>query len=195
MRRESAVVLLLIVVAIVPMWLVALYSGEPAGALEINYELVEIRPLEGFVDVPSALTPSQIGVVTWMSLLVLMGLLAGLHRFMEGAVRPTEASSDGGRVAVPDWFVTETRWIVEYEPGTESTEGLVVVGALSILAITCATLFAAEFAMLVRTQYIGLYATGMFVSLAAMTAAYYAWFMPHVEVAEHRGHEGGGEAR
>jgi hypothetical protein len=28
----------------------------------------------------------------------------------------------------------------------------------------------------------------MFVSLALLTVAYYAWFLPHVEVAERRGH-------
>jgi hypothetical protein len=28
----------------------------------------------------------------------------------------------------------------------------------------------------------------MFLSLAMLTVAYYAWFMPHIEVAEQRGH-------
>lgn len=193
MRRETAVILLLIAIVIVPMWLVALASGTPPGVLEIDYGVVDIRPLEGFVDVPGELTPSQVGVITWVALLGLMGVLAGLHRFMEGAVRSGDASADGGRVAVPDWFLTESRWVVEYRSSSNSTVGLVVVAALSVLAIACAALFAAEFSMLARTQYIGIYATGMFVSLAAMTAAYYAWFMPHVEVAEIRGHETGSE--
>ena len=175
------------------MWITALYSGLPTGVLEINYALTDIRPLDGFIAVPGKLTPSQVGVITWIALLGLLGVLAGLHRFMESATRPAFPEADGGQFVVPDWFVTEKRWVVEYHPGGESSEGLVVVAALSVLAIACAMLFAAEFATLVRTQYIGLYATGMFVSLAAMTAAFYAWFMPHVEVAEHRGHDVGGE--
>lgn len=194
-NRRSAVVWLVVAAAIVPMWITALYGGLPTGVLEINYALTDIRPLDGFVDVPGKLTPSQVGVITWIALLGLMGGLAGLHGFMESAVRSDDGATDGGYVTVPTWFVTDNRWVVEYRSGTQSTEGLVVVGGLSILAIACAMLFAAEFATLVRTQYIGLYATGMFVSLAAMTAAYYAWFMPHVEVAELRGHDAGGDAR
>ncbi len=175
------------------MWITALSSGHPTEPLVVDYAIADIRPLEGFVSVPGKLTPSQIGVITWIALLGLVGLLAGLHRFMETAVRPPEGATDGGRVVVPDWFVTENRWVVEYRSASESTEGLLVVGALSVFAIVCATLFAAEFATLVRVQYIGVYATGMFVSLAAMTAAFYAWFMPHVEVAELRGHGAGGD--
>ena len=175
------------------MWITALYGGLPTGVLEINYALTDIRPLDGFIAVPGKLTPSQVGVITWIALLGLMGVLAGLHRFMESATRSASPEADGGQFVVPDWFVTEKRWVVEYHPGVEPSEGLLVVGGLSVLAIACAMLFAAEFATLVRTQYIGLYATGMFVSLAAMTAAFYAWFMPHVEVAEYRGHDVGGE--
>ena len=39
-----------------------------------------------------------------------------------------------------------------------------------------------------RTQYFGVYAAGLFLTLAALTVAYYAWFMPHVVVAEERVH-------
>lgn len=192
------------------MWLIGLYGGKPAGILEIQYGIIGIRPLSGFVAVPGKLTTSQVGVVTWIALLILLGLLSVFHRFMEHSTRPGQVSradkqvrsadgghvpsTDGRQISIPAWFQTDTRWIVTYVPASGSVVGLAVVGALSILAIACATLFAAEFAVLVRTQYIGVYATGMFVSLAAMTAAFYAWFMPHVEVAEHRGHETEGDS-
>lgn len=193
MNRRAIIVWLVIAVAIIPMWLTALYVSLPAGTLEIDYALTTIRPLDGFVAVPGKLTPSQVGVITGISLFGLMGILAGLHRFMEDAVRPSDSSADGGRIAVPSWFVTDSRWVVEYRESSESSGGLAVVAALSVFAIVCATLFASEFATLARTQYIGTYATGMFVSLAAMTAAFYAWFMPHVEVAERRSHDAGGD--
>jgi len=63
------------------------------------------------------------------------------------------------------------------------------MSGLTVLSIVFAALFTGEYLTLARTQYFGLYATGMFLSLALSTVAYYAWFMPHVEVAERRGHE------
>ena len=63
------------------------------------------------------------------------------------------------------------------------------MGALAVLAIVFAALFTGEYLTLARTQYFGIYAAGMFCSLALLTVAYYAWFVPHVEIAEHRGHD------
>ena len=87
------------------------------------------------------------------------------------------------------WFDTDGRGIAEFIEPTEAIEGLVVMAGLTILSVVFAALFLGEYLTLARTQYFGLYAAAMFVSLAALTVAYYAWFIPHVAVAEERYHE------
>lgn len=209
MRRETLVIGVLVALVLLPMWYVAIH-GEPASEeIEIDPSVSEIRPLDGPVDAPNKLSPSQVGVIVWVALFGLYGALVGAHRFMNSAVRPSDADaevvvSDGGHsgsrdaessegrtdggLETPSWLNTEERWLVEYHDATGSNEGILVMGALTILAIVFSALFTGEYLTLARTQYFGLYAAGLFLSLAALTVAYYAWFMPHVKVAEKRRH-------
>jgi len=238
MRWPTVVILVIVALVLAPMWTVAIQGEGPVEEVEMDHSVTEIRPLAGFVDTPNALSPSQVGVIVWVALFALYGVLAGAHRFMNAAVRPpdrgaadvesadetaaadggepsdarrpsSERHSDGGErssvsasegsgdpseprsdggVTGPTWLRTDNRWIVEYSGASESAEGLVAMGGLTVLAIAFAALFTGEYFTLARTQYFGVYAAGMFLSLAGLTAAYYAWFMPHVEVAERRGH-------
>jgi len=138
--------------------------------------------------------------------------MAFFHRFMNRAARPdpsgggpgdaadaTEAAAtDGGGLDGPPpegmnratfpWFETEDRWVVEYHDASDAIEGLVAMGGLTVLAIVFSALLTAEYLTLARTQYFGVYAFGLFMSLLGSTVSYYAWFMPHVEVAERRDH-------
>ena len=210
MRRSGYVIVLLVLMTLAPMWYVGLHGEPPAEEIEIDQGVSEMRPLDGFLDTPNKLSPSQVGVVVWVALFALVGVLAAAHRFMNRAVRPpgttgvdpdprrdTDADADadtpvadgsGGTVGFP-WLSTDERWVVEYHEATQAIEGLVVMGGLTILAVVFAALFTGEYLTLARTQYFGVYAAGMFLSLAGSTVAYYAWFMPHVEVAERRAHE------
>ncbi|MFB6169927.1 MAG: hypothetical protein ABEJ06_02160 [Haloarculaceae archaeon] len=193
MRRETAVILVLLLVVLLPMWYVAMQGESPSQEIELDQSASQIRPLDGFVDAPNKLAPSQVGVVVWVALFGLVGTLAGAHRFMNRAVRPTDAGDAaveaGGETAVRfPWFRTDERWVVEYHDASQAIEGVVVMGALTVLAVVFAALFTGEYLRYARTQYFGVYATGMFLSLAGSTVAYYAWFMPHVEVIEKRGH-------
>jgi hypothetical protein len=201
MRRGTVLVVLVVAAVLLPMWFVASQGEPPGEEIEIDQSVNEIRPLDGFVDTPNKLSPSQVGVIVWVALLVLLGVLAGFHRFMNRAARPTggggevttrsgregEPTPDGGTVG-PPWLMTEDRWIVEYVPSSDAIEGLFAMGMLSVLTIVFAALFTGEYFTLARTQYFGIYAFGMFMSLTGLTVSYYAWFMPHVEVAERRGH-------
>jgi len=195
MRRNTVVIVALVVTVLLPMWYVALHGEPPSEEVAIDESVTELRPLQGVVDTPNKLSPSQVGVVVWIALFGLVGALTAVHRFMNEAVRPPDdaspaVSADGGARAVSlPWLRTDRRWIVEYHDATDAIEGLVAMGGLTVLAIVFAALFTGEYLTLARTQYFGLYATGMFVSLALSTVAYYAWFMPHIEVAEQRGHE------
>jgi hypothetical protein len=203
MRRGTLVIALVVLAVLLPMWFVALHGEPPAEEIEIDRSVTEMRPLDGFVDTPNKLSPSQVGVIVWVALFALFGVLAAAHRFMNEAVRPDgdvdpTVVSDGGQATVDSgggrtdvglpWFDTGSRWVVEYHDASDAVEGILAMGGLTILSIVFAALFTGEYLTLARTQYFGVYAAGMFLSLAALTVAYYAWFMPHVEVAERRGH-------
>lgn len=197
MRWPTVVIGLVIAAVLIPMWVVAIQGEAPTEEVEIDHSVSDIRPLDGFVDTPNKLSPSQVGVIVWVALFALFGVLVAAHRFMNAAVRPPDrgavvtdeerAAADGG-VADPGWLRTGDRWIVEYHDASEGVEGIVAMGGLTALAIVFAALFTAEYLTLARTQYFGVYAAGMFLSLAGLTVAYYAWFMPHIEVAERRDH-------
>jgi hypothetical protein len=198
-RRGTIIVLAVVGIVLLPTWYVA-SQGEPTGEeIEIDQSVSEIRPLDGFVDTPNKLSPSQVGVIVWVALFVMLGVIAFFHRFMNRAARPSrEAAGQGGTDSADgspqadggaaSWLTTEERWIVEYAPASDALEGLLAMGALSALTIAFAALFTGEYLTLARTQYFGIYAFGMFMSLVGLTVSYYAWFMPHVEVAERRGH-------
>jgi hypothetical protein len=193
MDRKGFAVAAILLAVLLPMWFVAAQGEPPSEEVEIDHSVSEIRPLDGIVDTPNKLSPSQVGVIVWVALFVLLGTLAFFHRFMNRAARPepdddaTVLDPADAPVSLP-WIETEDRWVVAYEPPSDSIEGLVAMGGLTGLAIVFAALFTGEYFTLARTQYFGLYAFGMFMSLTGLTVSYYAWFMPHVEVAERRDH-------
>jgi hypothetical protein len=204
MRRGTVLILVVVALVLFPMWYVALQGEPPSQEIEIDQSVSELRPLDGFVDTPTKLSPSQVGVIVWVALFALLGVLAFFHRFMNRAARPpdgTEAatSASGGDAGTADaatdggtagfsWLETEDRWVVERVPASDAVEGLAAMGALTVLTIAFAALFTGEYLTLARTQYFGIYAFGLFMSLTGLTVSYYAWFMPHVEVAERRDH-------
>ena len=189
--KQRLILVLLVAVVLLPMWFIAAQGEPPSEDVSIDQTVTTLQPLDGFVDTPTKLSPSQVGVVVWVALLVLMGVVAAFHRFMnelarpEGDARPT--ATDGGTVGF-EWMETEDRWIVGYEPPSDSLAGFIAMGGLTALSIIFAALFTGEYLTLARTQYFGIYAFGMFMSLTGLTVSYYAWFMPHIEVAERRDH-------
>ncbi len=186
MRRQTVVVIAVIAVVLIPMWYVALQGEPPSEEIEIDPTVSDIRPLADIIDTPEKLSPSQVGVIVWIALFALVAVLTAAHRFMNEAVRPPDGTGDGDH-SLP-FLETANRWIVEYHEPSMEQEGIVAMAALTVLAIVFAALFTAEYLTLARTQYFGVYGAGLFLSLSALTVAYYAWFMPHIEVAEERGH-------
>ncbi|MUW14426.1 hypothetical protein GJ633_06910 [Halorubrum sp. CBA1125] len=190
MTRQRLVLVLLVAVVLLPMWFVAMQGEPPSEDVALDQSVSDIRPLDGFVDTPTKLSPSQVGVIVWVALLGLLGVLTAFHRFMNELARPdgdARPAADGGEVDL-SWLETDDRWIVGYDPPSDSLWGFIAMGGLTALTIVFAALFTGEYLTLARTQYFGVYAFGMFMSLTGLTVSYYAWFMPHVEVAERRDH-------
>lgn len=67
------------------MWVVTIQGEPPSEEIRIDGSVSEIRPLDGFVDTPNKLSSSQVGVVAWVALLTLVGVLPFFHRFMNYA--------------------------------------------------------------------------------------------------------------
>lgn len=189
MKRETKVIVSIIALVLIPMWFIGLQGEPPSEEVEIDQTVSDIRPLGGIIDTPNKLSPSQVGVIVWAALFVLIGVITWVHRFMNRAVRPTSSGDDIEDAPSWPWLRTENRWIVKYYQESATDDGVIVTGALTVLTIVFAALFTGEYFTLSRTQFFGLYATGMFLSLAGLTVAYYAWFLPHMEVAENRKHE------
>jgi len=185
-RRQTAIIIAVIAVVLLPMWYVALHGEPPSEEIEIDPTVSDIRPLGDIIDTPEKLSPSQVGVIVWIALFALIAVLTGAHRFMNEAVRPPNEGGHG--TPTLPFLETADRWIVEYHEASMERDGIIAMGALTVLAIVFAALFTGEYLTLARTQYFGVYAAGLFLSLSALTVAYYAWFMPHIEVAEERGH-------
>ena len=188
MRTRTLAILLIVAAVLLPTWFAAMQAGEHVDEVGIDTSQTNIRPLQGVIDTPNAFTPAQVGVIIWIALGLLLAVLVAVHRFMDHMVRPTGGAStvpDGGAL---EWFETDHRWIAEYLGPSESVDGLYVILALTLVTVVLAVLIVVEFTTLARTQYFGFYVGGLFFALAGMVAAYYAWFMPHVEVAERRGH-------
>jgi hypothetical protein len=201
-------IVLIVLVVLLPMWVVALQGEGPTESVELDQQS-EIRPAEGLIETPTKLSPSQVGVVVWVALLALVGVMSAVHRGMHRLGRTARerprTRTDGGQQADQldavnendlesalydeyAWLETSDRWIISAEAPSESTTGLAAVLVTAMGAVACATLFTLEYVGPARTQYFGLFAFGLFVSLAALTAAYYIWFVPRIEVAERREH-------
>jgi hypothetical protein len=203
MDRRAIVIVLVVLAVLIPTWFVAMHGEPPSEEIRIDQSVSEIQPLDGVVDTPNKLSPSQVGVIVWVALFGLLGVVSFFHQFMNEAARPTEGSGGSADAAATDsgakgrapharttlpWLETEHRWIVDYKDASDAMPGLIAMGGLTVLAITFAALFTVEYLTLARTQYFGFYTFGMFMSLTGSTVSYYAWFMPHVEVAERRDH-------
>jgi hypothetical protein len=184
MDRRALGILLIVAVVLLPTWAVAIQPvGDHAGPVEIDAGETDMRPGQALLDTPTEFTPAQVGVIIWIALGLLTAALAFVHRRMHGPDDGEDAPAD----AAP-WFRTDHRWIAEYVPPTESAAGLYVVLGLIAASVALSVLTVVEFQTLARTQYVGLYVGGIFFTLAGATAAYSAYFLPDVTVAEERYH-------
>jgi len=189
MRTRTVGILLVVAIVLLPTWFAAMQAGEHTEEVGIDTSQTQIRPLQSVVDTPNEFTPAQVGVIIWLALGVLVAALVAVHRFMDHLVRPTGGPASVADGGTQSWFETDDRWIAEYIGASESEAGVYVILALTAATVVLSILVVTEFTTLARTQYFGFYVGGIFLSLAGMVAAYYAWFVPNVLVAEERYHE------
>jgi hypothetical protein len=197
MRRETGIIVLLIAVVLVPMWYVALTSGTAGSGIALGKGVEEVPvnasgevlPTAGFVDAPTEVGVNQSGVIVWWALFGLVGTLTLSKRFVERIGRSEVAIAPGGDLdfTVPEFLPTEDRWILEYWPAPNTRTALIVTAALAWSTVTFAGLLVIEGTGYARTQYLGVYAGMLFLSLALAVTVYAAYFVPDITVAETRG--------
>jgi hypothetical protein len=183
MRTRTIAILAIVLVVLAPTWFAAAQSpGHHAAEVGIDTAQTDMRPLQAIVETPQAFTPAQVGIVIFLALGVLMAVLTVFHQAMHG-FGGAESAGDSS-----PWLQTDHRWIAGYTAPSESADGLYVLLALVAASVAFSGLAVVEFLTLARTQYVGLYAGGIFLTLAGAVTAYAAWFLPEVTVAEERYH-------
>lgn len=199
MRRETAVILLLIAVVLLPMWYVAMTSGTEGGGIGVGTGADPVavntsgglQPTGGYLPGPTEVGVNQAGVVAWTALLGMVGVMVGTKRFLDRISHLDDSvATDGGSttISVPPYMQTAHRRILDYRPAVSSRSGLLVVALLSWVDISFAGLLVDEGLGPARTQFLGTYAGMLFLALALTVLAYTAYFVPNITVVESRDH-------
>jgi len=186
--REAVVIGLLVSLVLAPTWYFALSSHTPEREVVLNQSASNIAPTEKFMPTPAGVNEFVAGVITWIALFVLVGMIFYTHRFVRVIGRATDSiAADGGvPLSLPPWLGSPHRRIAEYWPTRYSTPGMVGIVVMSWSTVTFAALFGMEALGYARTQYLGVYGGMMALSLGVLVAVYATWFIPSTVVVEER---------
>lgn len=202
-EKETGVIGVLLGILLVPMWYFALASHESESAVVLSEDRGVINPTETFLPTPVEVNEFVAGVLTFVALFVLMGMLYYTHTYIQTISRLRQSRSehrdgtvapDGGQargtVSVPPYLRSSSRRLAEYWPADYATPGMIGIVVMAWTATSFSLLFGVEAFTWARTQYLGVYAGMAFISLGVFATIYTASFMPRIHVAEDRGHEG-----
>lgn len=189
-ERETIVILVLLLAVLAPLWFFALQTHEAQPQVELSPEQGAIEPTERFVDSPVEVNEFVAGVITWVALFVLVGLIFATHELIRGVGRSGEPTvPDGGVTPLLSTVLTDDRRLVDYWAAEYSVRGLVGLVLATGASLLFGALFAVEALTLARTQFLGTYGGAMFLSLGVLVAVYATWFVPSMHVVEERSHE------
>lgn len=209
-EKETVVILLLLAAVLGPMWFFALESAESEAPVVLASDEGVIAPFEKFLSTPVEVNELVAGVITWLAVFALVGMIYYTHQFIrtvgQSKMRVSRDDStesvaaDGGKAernrigseiidSLPPYILAGDRQLADYWPPQFATPGVIGIAVMSWCAVTFALLFVMEALTWARTQYLGVYGGMMFLSLGVIVAIYTAWFLPSMHVVESRGHE------
>jgi hypothetical protein len=202
-EKETVVILLLIAIVLGPMWFFAFTSMESESAVVLSQNTGTIDPTETFLPTPVEANEFIAGVITWIAVFALVGMIYYTHHFIrtlgqsgESVITGDESvAADGGRAdggvvgSLPSYILAGERRLADYWPAQYATPGVVGIAIMAWSAVTFSLLFVMETLTWARTQYLGVYAGMAFLSLGVLVAVYATWFLPSMHVVEDRGHE------
>ncbi|KZN24329.1 hypothetical protein A4G99_07930 [Haladaptatus sp. R4] len=189
-ERETIIILLLIALVLAPVWYFSLAAGEEKSPVVLSSNKGSIAPNETFLPTPVEVGEFAAGVVSWAALFVLVGMLYYTNRFIRVIGRSSGSiATDGGiNLNLPSYLTSDGRWIADFWPAEYSTPGIIGIALTAWSTVVFAALFGLETFGYARTQFLGIYAGMMFLSIGAMTAIYTTWFIPDMVVVEDRSH-------
>lgn len=187
-ERETILIVVLIGLVLAPMWYFALASGEMTAGVQLQSDDDDaIAPTETFLPTPTEVNTNVSGVVTWLALFALVGMIVYTRRFTERVGHaPDPVRPDFG--TLPSWLTTDDRQVLSYWPAKMPSVGLLTLGLLTWSTVVFAALLAWEGLHFARTQFLGVYMGMMFLSMGIWIAVYITWFIPSITVAEQREH-------
>ena len=199
-EKETIVILFLIAIVLGPMWFFAFESVSSETPVALSQEEGKIAPTEKFIPSPVEVNEFIAGVITWVALFALVGMIYYTHQFVRTVGQAEEpvatdqseesVAADGGiRASLPSYFLTDERWLADYWPAQFSTPGMIGIFVMAWSSVVFALLFIMEAMTWARTQYLGVYGGMMFLSLGVFVAVYTIWFLPSARLVEDRGHE------
>lgn len=189
LEREALVILLLLAVVLAPTWYFAMISITPTHEVVLNGSAASIAPTERFLPTPAEVNEYVAGVITWIALFALVGMVYYTHQFIRVLSRSIESVPVDDRVhnALPPWLRTQKHQIAKYWPAQYSTPGMVGIVLVTWTTVVFAVLFGLEAFTYARTQYLGIYGGMMALALGVDIAIYATWFVPSTVVVEERG--------
>lgn len=202
-EKETLVILLLIGIVLGPMWFFALVSATSESAVVLSQQQGAIAPTGKFLPTPVEVNELIAGVISWVALFALVGMIYYTHQFIrivgqagepvattdESGAAEAVAADGGVREALPSYLQSDKRRLANYWPATYATPGMIGVAIMSWSSVAFALLFVLEALTWARTQFLGVYGGMMFLSLGVLVAVYTTWFIPSMHVVESRGHE------
>lgn len=199
-EKETVAILVLLALVLGPMWFFALSSHSSTSAVVLSPDKGAINPTETFLPTPVEVNEFVAGVITWLAVFALVGMIYYTHHFIrtvgesgESAVteREGQVAADGGiNAAIPPYILAGGRRLVDYWPAKYATPGVAGVAIMAWSTASFSVLFVLEVLTWARTQYLGIYGGMALLSIGVLGAIYTTWFLPSMQVVEKRGHEG-----
>lgn len=192
MRRETAIILVLIAAVLLPMWGVAAVSGHTSfETIAVQQpENSTLAPTGYFVKTPTEISVQVAGILSWIGVFAIVGFVGWQARFINRIGRKGEPLSgeDGPFPDVPGFVTSKHRQIVAYWPARADLKGVWLVGLFAFLSVLFAALLGSEAFSQSRLQFLGVYTALLCFSLAELVTCYTTYFIPSIEVAEERDH-------
>lgn len=209
-KKEMIVILVLIAAVLGPTWFFAASSMAAESGVVLSQSQGAIAPAETFLPTPVEVNEFVAGVITWIALFVLVAMIYYAHQFIYTIGQSGESltsrrvdesvAADGGQTdsgrsnssvisSLPPFILAGGRQLADYWPAEYATVGMVGIAIMSWLVVTFSFLFVMEAFSWARTQYLGIYAGMVFLSLGVLVAVYTTWFIPSMHAVERRGHE------
>lgn len=191
MRRETAVVLILLAAVLIPLWGLSIAAGNITSSIAVKPPSNStLTPTAGFINTPTEFSVYWAGILSFLGVFAIVGVVGWQTKMIDRLGREGKplSSENAPLPDVPEFIESEYRRVVAYWPMQADLKGVWLVGLFAFLAVVFAALFTSEAWNHSRLEFLGLYGALMFFSLAELVTMYATYFMPSIEVAENRDH-------